>query len=173
MGPILLIILGILSLAAGFLAMLNPFGASVAATVIAGWAFVLLGILEIIAAFQATGRGARIWAIILGVIAVVIGVNVLGEPLKSMVALTLVVGVMFVASGIFKLIVGFGASGNLRWAVLISAVASLVLGGIVLAYFPESAFITLGIMLAVELISNGIVMIAMGAGLRSLKKQMA
>ena len=61
-------------------------------------------------------------------------------------------------------------SGNLRWTILLSAVASLILGAMVLTNFPQSAEILLGILLAVELISNGIWLMAIGWVEREAKK---
>lgn len=170
MSWLFLIVLGVLSILAGLFAFFNPFAASVAATLIAGWAFLLIGALQIVAAIQAEGWGARLWAVLFGVVALLLGVNLVAQPLEGVLALTLVAGILFVASGVFKLFTAFGLEGNLRWAVLISAVASLILGGIVLLYFPESAFVTLGVLLAMELIANGIALVAMGGYGRSLAK---
>lgn len=157
-----MLIIGVLSLIAGLMAMFNPFGASLVATAIAGWSFAILGVLQIFDGVRAEGWGGKLWAILLGVIALFLGINILGEPLQGMVALTVVVGFMFAVSGIFKVIVGFAVpSSPLKWAVLVSGAVSLVLGFMVLSNIPGSAVVALGVLLAVELLSNGVSMIAL------------
>ena len=162
MNWIIMMIAGVLSVIAGFVALANPFGASLVATTIAGWSFVFLGFLQVFAAFRAEGWGGKIWGLLLGLVAVVLGVNILGEPLSSMITLTFVVGIMFVMSGVFKVIFGFNIEdNNTKWAVVLSGAISLLLGAMVLSNFPASAASILGILLAVELLSNGASMIAM------------
>ncbi|MEQ9694286.1 DUF308 domain-containing protein [Shimia sp. SDUM112013] len=169
MNWIIMLIAGLLSVVAGFVALANPFGASLVATAIAGWSFLILGILQVFAAFGAEGWGGKIWGLLLGIIAVFLGVNILGEPLSSMIALTIVVGIMFVMSGVFKIIFGFGIEGGMKWAVVLSGVISLILGGMVLTNIPGSAVVALGTLLAVELLSNGISMIAMAFAVKQIK----
>jgi uncharacterized membrane protein HdeD (DUF308 family) len=173
MNWLFLVILGILSLVAGTVALFNPFEASIVATSLAGWLFVFMGVLQIVGAVQADGWAGRIFGVLLGVVALFVGLNVIGEPLTAMLTLTLVVGILFVASGIVKLFMGFTVVGNLRWAVLLSAAASLILGAMVLTNFPQSAVVLLGVLLAVELLSNGVALIAIGWFARGLKKAIA
>jgi uncharacterized membrane protein HdeD (DUF308 family) len=158
-----LVVLGILSIIAGILAILNPFPASFVAVKLAGWAFLIIGGLQIIEAFRATGWGGRIWALAIGVLALIAGINLLGEPLAGMVSLTLVLAILFLVSGIVKLIAGWQIkNAQYRLAVLLSGIASLVLGFIILSNFPVSAITVLGILLGVELISNGVSALALG-----------
>ena len=166
MAKPLLIIVGLFSALAGLYALFNPFPATMAATLIAGWAFLILGVLQVVAAFRATGWAGRIWAVILGLLAVLIGVEILANPLAGVVALTLAVAMLFVASGIAKIVLGAGMQGSeFRWAVIFSGAASLVLGGMILWNFPVSGIWALGVLLGVELLSNGIASLALAFAL--------
>ena len=159
----LLVILGVLSLIAGIFALLNPFPASLAAVRLASWAFLIFGALQVIDAFTAQGWGAKFWSLILGVVAFLIGIDLLTEPLAGLIKLTMVLGVLFLVSGAFKFIVGWGIQrSELKAAVIVSGLASLLLGFIILSNFPESAATSLGILLGIELISNGVSAIALG-----------
>ena len=159
---IIMMLVGILSIVAGIVALLNPFGASVVATLITGWSFFILGFLQLIAGFRAQGTGNKVLGVILGLIALFIGINLVAKPLEGVITLTMVAGIMFLASGIFKAWFGFAnTEGGLRGAMMISGVISILLGVMVLSNFPQSATVVLGILLGVELLSNGISAIAL------------
>jgi uncharacterized membrane protein HdeD (DUF308 family) len=156
-GWILLFALGVVSIIAGILALLNPFPASLAAVTLAGWAFLIIGAIQIFEAFRAQGWGGKLWTLLLGVVAVLVGINLLGRPLAGLITLTLVLGVMFIVSGLFKFIVGWRIHrSDFKFAVLISGAASLIVGLIIISNFPVSAAASLGILLGIELISNGV-----------------
>lgn len=158
-----LVILGVLSLIAGIFALLNPFPASLAAVRLASWAFLIFGALQVIDAFTAQGWGAKLWSLILGVVAFLIGIDLLTEPLAGLIKLTMVLGVLFLVSGAFKFIVGWGIRrSDLKAAVILSGLASLLIGFIIMSNFPASAATSLGILLGIELISNGVSAIALG-----------
>ncbi|SFL45227.1 HdeD family acid-resistance protein [Shimia aestuarii] len=159
---IIMMLVGILSLVAGIVALLNPFGASVVATLITGWSFFILGFLQLIAGLRAEGAGNKVLGALLGLIALFIGINLVAEPLRGMITLTMIAGIMFLASGIFKAWFGFAnTEGSLRGAMMISGLVSIVLGVMVLSNFPQSAAVVLGVLLGIELLSNGISAIAL------------
>ncbi len=158
----ILMLVGILSLVAGIVALLNPFGASVIATLITGWSFFILGFLQLVAGLRAEGAGNKLLGALLGLIALFIGINLVAKPLEGLIALTMIAGIMFLASGVFKAWIGFsGARGPMRGALMISGLISIVLGVMVLSNFPQSATVVLGILLGIELLSNGISAIAL------------
>jgi uncharacterized membrane protein HdeD (DUF308 family) len=51
--------------------------------------------------------------------------------------------------------------------MILAGIVSLVLGGMILANFPQSALVVLGIFLAVELISNGVSLIVLALSRKS------
>lgn len=160
---ILLTTLGVCSIIAGVLALLNPFPASLAVLQITAWAFLILGVLQAFVAYRAEKWSGKLWSLLLGIIAIVIGINLLGKPLAGLITLTLLLGSLFVVSGIFKSIVGWQLhKREYKAAVLMSGAISLIIGLIILSNFPVSAATSLGILLGIELISNGISAAALG-----------
>jgi len=167
----LLIILGIIAVIAGFFAILNPLAGSIAVTLITGWSFLLIGVLQIIAVFQETGWGARIWSLILGVVAILAGISLIGNPLAGTISLTYLLAILFVVSGIFKIIASFGMpSGNWKWLVLLSGVLSIGLGILIFANFAAAALTTLGLLLGIQLISDGASMLGLAFASRQIEK---
>lgn len=159
---ILWIIVGVLSILAGILALANPLAATLTAELIAGWSFLFIGILEIIAAFQVKGWGGRIWIILLGIACVILGIVMLRNPLAGVVSLTILAASLFLVNGIFKVVASFSLrkTGGF-WLLLLSGALSIILSIMIFSNFPASALTILGVMLAVELISNGIALIGL------------
>ncbi len=159
---ILWILMALLAIIGGVFALANPLAASVAATVIAGWVFVFTGVFQTIAGFRAEGTGAKIFTILLGLLGIWVGITLLGHPLKGMVALTTVVAAMFIASGIAKIVLSFSLEDRrFFWMILISGVASTALGLVIFANFPVSAATSLGLLLGINLLFDGISALAM------------
>ena len=163
-------VLAVISLIGGVLALFNPFAATLAATMMAGWVFALLGIVQIVQAFQVQGWGGFIWALLFGLLSLIVGGSLIFNPLAGMVSLTLLVAVLFVATGVVKTMYAFSLRPVTGWGwVLFSGLVSLALGIMIMADFPASAASILGILLGVELISNGVLFLFVALGLRNLR----
>jgi uncharacterized membrane protein HdeD (DUF308 family) len=165
---ILWLLIGAITLLGGIFALVNPFVATLAATKLAAWIFLIAGVLQLLGVFQTEGWGARIWGLILALAFIWLGVSILGNPLGGVISLTLMAGLMFVATGIAKIIFAFRirGSGYFVWALL-SGLVSLVLGVMVFTNLPQSAAVLLGVLLAVELIATGITLISFAFLLRN------
>lgn len=154
------LVAGIISLIGGFFALANPLAATLTAELLAGWMFIIVGIVTIISAFGDMGWGGRILAILLGVALLFFGINLVGEPLRGVISLTFLAGTMMLILGVFRILLAFGShNANLRMVMILSGVLSLILGIMIFANWPMSAAVVLGIFLAIELISNGISLI--------------
>ena len=167
---ILWVIIGVIAVAGGIMALLNPFVATLAAEQLAGWLFLVVGLLQIIGGFREEGWGTKLWVILLGVLAVVLGVSLLSNPLAGILALTTVVAILFVVGGLTKIVLAFSLEDrSFFWMILLSGAVSLILGLMVFSNFPQSAVVLLGVLLGIDLISNGIAVIAMALALRKVK----
>lgn len=165
------IVMGVISILAGILALANPLAATLTAEQLAGWAFLLIGLLDLVAALRDREDGSRIWAILVGAAFILLGVMLLARPLQGIVSLTLVVAILFLVTGIFKVIWAFELRGTQAfWLVLLSGLLSVLLAVMILANFPASAVTILGILLAVELISSGVSMIALSSVIAAARR---
>lgn len=161
--------LGVLMIVCGIIALLNPFATTLAVEQFLAWVFLIGGVFQLIAVFSAESWGQRIWGLILAAVNLWLGVSLLGNPLAGVITLTIVVGIMFAVSGVIKVIYAFNLRGTpFFWAVLISGAVSVVLAAMVFSNFPQSAAVLLGILLAVELLSSGVTLVAMGIALKSV-----
>ena len=167
----LLIILGIISVVAVSLKNNNPVAGSMAVTLLTGWLFLLIGILQIVAVFRETDWSHRLWSLLLAVLAVLAGVSLLANPLAGVISLTYLLAILFVVSGIFKIVASLALpSGNWKWMVLLSGVLSLGLGVLIFANFAEAALTTLGLLLGLQLISDGASMLGLALAARKIER---
>lgn len=158
-----------ISLIGGLLALLNPFEATLAATLMAGWAFAFVGAVQIIQSFQVQGWAGFIWALLLGLLTLVVGCSLIFNPLAGMVSLTLLVAILFLATGVVKAMYAFSLRPLSGWGwVLFSGLVSVALGVMILADMPFSATSILGILLGIELLMNGILFLFVALALRKL-----
>lgn len=169
-NSILWIVIGLISIVGGFIAILNPVIATFAATTIAAWVFIFVGLFQIIAGFREEGFGAKLWSILLGALAVFLGYSILNNPLAGVLALTTLVGIMFLAAGVAKVFLAFSLEDRTYfWLILLSGVLSAVLAFMIFSNFPYSAATVLGLLLGIDLISNGVSVIAVALASRKLK----
>ncbi|KJS19764.1 MAG: hypothetical protein VR78_02775 [Hoeflea sp. BRH_c9] len=163
--------LAIICIVGGFLALINPFGATIFAVTLAGWVFLFQGVIQIIHAFRARQQSGFIWSLGLGVLSLLVGFVLVADPLAGSVSLTLLVAVLFLFTGVAKIMFALSLRGASGWIwVLASGLISAALGIMILAGLPSTAATILGLLLGIELISNGVLFLFVALGLRDLSK---
>ena len=129
----------VISLIGGVLALLNPLAATLTATLMAGWAFAFLGALQVFRRSD-QGWGGFIWALLFGLLTLAVGLSLIFDPLAGMISLTILVAVLFLVTGIVKIMLSFSLRPLTGWGwVLLSGIVSLVLGIMILADILSAA----------------------------------
>ncbi len=167
-GTTFLVIAGILALLGGFGALIFPLPASLAVTVLVGWAFLISGVVGLWAAFSGNDMSHRGWAGLFSLLDIVVGVWMLANPLAGMVSLTLVIGALFLVSGLVRLFLAFAnfRGTDMFWLMLLSGLISAGLGLFIVLKLPEASLVILGTLVAIELIVIGTMLLSMGIALR-------
>lgn len=161
------LIIGCLSMAAGVIALANPFAATLTAELMAGYLFIFIGVLTILTAFQDQGWGGRIWALLLGVALTLLGINLVTHPLEGILTLTFAVAALMLIAGVFRIILALTPlAASFRVPLLLSGVVSIILAVLIFANFPEASAVALGLLLAIELMSNGLGLIVISLSRR-------
>ena len=164
-------VVGVLSIIAGVVALLNPLAATLTAERLAGWLFLIVGFFQLFTAFRAEGWGGKLWALLWALITLWCGVVLLWNPGTGIVTLTGVLGVTLLLSGVFKAILAFKVRITpLWWMILISAVLSIVLGFMILNNLYAAALGALGVILGIELIQSGFGLIAVGKAVGGIEQ---
>ncbi|WP_283176756.1 DUF308 domain-containing protein [Gemmobacter sp. 24YEA27] len=166
------ILAGVLAVIAGLIALIFPLPASLAVAVFVGLAFLISGALGLFAAFSDKELPSRGWLMLLALMQLVLGVWLLANPLAGLISLTIMAGALFFATGVLRLVWAFRlgtSAGQGFWVLILTGLLSVGLGLYVLFFLPAASAILLGTLLAIELLSVGAALIAMGIALRKLQ----
>ena len=153
---LILVLVGLLSIIAGAIALLFPLPASLTLNAFVGASLAIGGALGLFGALRsATGRD-RLWGALLGVAVLLLGLSLLAQPLAGIQTLTLIFAIGFLASGLFKLLLGLQLGQHVwKAGLILSGAISVILAVMILTGLPQSAALVPGLLLAVELLSYG------------------
>lgn len=164
-----MVALGIVTIIMGAAAILFPLFSSIAVAIIIGFAFVVAGIAQIIAAFSYPKWGVRILTFIVGALCLMAGVFLLANPVDGLFALTIVVATIFLAEGVLKTIYAFRMRPLPGWGwLLFDGILSTVLGFMLWIQFPSSALWALGILAGISILISGWTMTMLGVAIGKL-----
>ena len=157
---VLLIVLGLVALAA-------PFIAGVVIETILAWLLILGGIGHFVLAWHVRGAGSHVWEFLVGLAYLAAGAFLFLHPAAGLVSLTLLLGAYLFIKGVFELMAGFAvrrvAGGG--W-IFVDAVISIILAGFIWLHLPYSAEWVVGTLLGVAILFSGISRLALGLAAR-------
>lgn len=149
---------GIVSVVIGLMAVAWPFAATYAATVVIGAFFFVAGAFSIGAGLFGHGSEGRIYAVVFGLVSLVVGVVMLLEPLTGALSLTLMVAIWLAARGALELYYGFRFRRR-RGTMLALGVVNLLLAFFILATVSYSALTLPGFILGISFLFGGVMSI--------------
>ncbi|RKF12926.1 hypothetical protein D6850_15600 [Roseovarius spongiae] len=162
------LLLGLLSIVFGLFVLGNAALATLAVTTIVGFLMLVSGGFQIVAGLSGGGAMSRAFSVILGVLLVLLGGSFLYNPLEGMISLTLLVLVLFAASGVVRLVVARRMRDTrLFWPMLISGALSILLAAYIGANFAAASVTLLGIMMGIEMLFNGAGLVALAFFVRT------
>lgn len=158
----LFLLLGVLMVVAGVIAIVTPFVSGVAITALVGVLFLIEAVVHFVHTIRAgKGVGNLILGIIVAVLYAVAGLLLLAFPLKGLITLTIVLGALFIGTGLLRTIVALEMSGAPGWGwMLVGGLLSLALGILIYAGLPTSIVWAVGVIVGIDLIFFGWALIA-------------
>lgn len=158
-------LVGVFCVLGGLFALANPFAASLSTELLVGWLFLIGGILGVVSALRDPAQ--RMWMMLSAFVALAIGVFMVANPLSGLVALTALIAVALFVGGVVRLIWAARLKETpMFWLLLVSGAVSVLLGGMILANFPQSALTVIGVFLGIELLLTGVPLIVLGLSQR-------
>lgn len=164
----MLLLVGVLSIAAGIIILLKPSDSLATLAVIAGIFLLADGIIELAASLMHGTRNRGTLAL-LGVLTAIIGVLLIRHPIGGVAAVALLIGIWLIAIGVVRVIAAFEVDENRGWNIFAGAVE--LLAGIVIVSDPNIGFATLALLVGIGFILNGMGMFAVGWGLHALRRE--
>ena len=155
-----LLAMGIVYVIAGFVAVGHPVVSSFAVNLVLGVILIVGGIISVIGSFFSGDWKRFLFVLISGVLYLIVGYLLLKHPVSGVVTLTLLLGAFLFVEGVFKIIHAFQMKPAANWGwLLISGLASLILGILIYSEFPSSSAYILGLLVGIYFLLNGFSMI--------------
>jgi uncharacterized membrane protein HdeD (DUF308 family) len=149
------------AIALGVLALISPFEAGIAATMVLAISFVVVGFFGLIAGLRARHWTGSFGLMLLSVVSIVAGAFIFANPLIGLGTVTLVCIAGLAAAGITKVIWSFRIpAGRGRWLIALSGLLSIAVAGMLYWHFPFSAAWAFGVLVGVTLIFEGVTHLA-------------
>jgi uncharacterized membrane protein HdeD (DUF308 family) len=159
--------LGAAFLVVGVAALVFPMVATLAATLFVGWVLIFSGAVTLFGSFSVRGAGPFFGSLLLGLLSVAAGAFILARPVGGALAITLVLGVLFMIQGAFELVLAFELRPARSWTMMLaSAIASIFLALVIIWGWPGVSLVALGAILGVNLISTGLAYLFLGRTVR-------
>lgn len=154
-------LLGLLLVVMGVVVLGDVVIASVVSVLFLGWTLLIGGAAAVVLALFRIGRGGFWIGLLTGAFTLVTGVVFVRNPGVTLLALSLVTGALLIAGGIIRIVLAVQEAEQ-RLVLLISGVASVVLGLMILNRWPESALWLLGTVLGVQILIDGLLLMLLG-----------
>ena len=171
--PIWFFALGAVMIVLGILALSFPLISTLAVELTIGILLAIAGTATLVHAFSDKGWTGFIWQILIGAVYLFGAAVFFLDPFGVTVALTIYLGVVFCADGVFLIVMGIRARPTPRWGwFVLSGVASILLSLYVFFGIPTGAsLVLLGVLLGVNFIFVGATLLAFGLGIRDIMKR--
>ena len=150
------ILLGIVLIVAGAFVLGDLALATLISTIFIGAMAIAAGVFEIVHSFWTKGWGGFLWQILLGLAYIVIGLVLFTQPAGGALALTWVLGVVFVVSGIARIYVSIRNWAHAGWLLLISGLLGILVGLYILIGWPATGLWVIGFLLGIDLVFHGL-----------------
>ena len=148
--------LGVVFVIGGMLAIFAPLVSSLAVTLVVAIVLGWVGLMQVIQAFSVKSWGGFIWQLIIGLIILIGGIWTYVNPVVGALTLTIVVAAVFLAKGVFQVILGFQMRPHSGWGWLIaSGVLAIIVGLMIWMNWPFSGTWVLGTLAGISLIFTG------------------
>ncbi|MGW7364168.1 HdeD family acid-resistance protein [Streptomyces sp. NPDC054841] len=163
-----LAVLGVVLVLAGLVGLVYVGVATLTSMLLFGWLLLIGGIVGLLHAIESRGTNFFWLGVVVAALNIAAGVVVLRHPQGSAEALTMFAALLFLTGGLFRLVGSLVVRGPQFGWTLVQGAFGLLLGILVLANWPESSRYVLGTFFSLALLFDGLGLIAIGIGGRSV-----
>ena len=167
----LFMIEGVVLLVLGLAAIVVPPIASLAVAIFLGWLFLVSGMVGLLTTYWMRHAPGFWWSLLSAVLALVVGVVLIGWPISGVLSLTLVLITFFLIEGAASIMYALEHRRQLpdRWGwMLASGIVDLVLAALIFIGLPATAAWAIGLLVGINMVFGGVALIAMAMTARRL-----
>jgi uncharacterized membrane protein HdeD (DUF308 family) len=154
--------LGIFQIVLGVIAVAASEFVTLASVVLFGWLLLIGGVLSVVHAFWQKEWSGFFVDLAMGILYVVVGFMVVGNPLAATETLTLLIALFLFMGGIFRIVAALAGKVQNSFWVLLNGFVTLVLGIMIWRQWPLSGLWVIGLFIGIELIFYGWSLVMVG-----------
>ena len=155
----------------GIAAILLPFVATLTVQAVIAAVLIIAGITHILHAFQARQSKGLALRLLTGILYGLVGIMLLAFPLQGAITLTLLLAILFILAGAFKLSLALYLRPLSTWGwLMFSGVISVMLGVFIWMGLPGTARWAIGLLVGIELLFSGWVMTMFAISMKNSRK---
>ncbi len=161
---------GIVLLVLGATAIVIPPLATLAATILFGWLFLISGVVGLFTSFMMRAAPGFWWSLLSALLGIVVGVWLLARPVSGAISLTIVLVVFFIIEGVVTIMFALDHKRELsgRWGwMLASGIVDLLLAAVIFSGLPGTAIWAIGLLVGINLVFGGAALTAMALHARN------
>ena len=159
---------GILLIILGSVAILLPFFFARVLETFLGALFLFVGTVGLIRSLTTRVAPGTFFSLLLYLLFFITGIFIFIHPYSGISAFTLIIGLVFMASGFLKTAFAFSvknAASNWFWALL-DGIITIMLGVMIFAQWPVSGIVVISVMIGIKLLFLGYSLLMLSSGIK-------
>ena len=162
-------ILGVIAIILGILCLLAPGLTGTSVVILLGVLVLAAGIVRLIWAFQAGSLGKGLLMFAIGGLTLLCGIALMANPLFASGVMSIILALYLIIDGISEIVGGMQLRPEAgRGWMLFGGIVSILLGIMIWRQFPLSGVWAIGILLGIKLFFVGLIMVTGGSAVRSI-----
>ncbi len=162
------VFMGVVTAALGVFLIAYPLATATVTTLLLGWVLIFVGIAQFVFALHSQTAGKFSWKVLVSALYGITGVAVAFFPFEGVEALTGLLGTLLMLQAGLLTVTAFQVKPLDGWGWFVAdAIASLLMGILILARWPSSSVWAIGTLVGVAVLMGGISRIVIASRIRS------
>jgi len=162
------LVVGIVLVILGMVAIGSAVAMTIVSVLFLGWLLIVGGVFEVVHGFSHRPWSGFFINLLGGVLYAVAGLVMVANPALAAVTLTLVIAVMLIVAGLFRLLIAFSTPLHHRGWLVLNGAISILLGVMIWRAWPVSGLWVIGMFIGIDMIVDGWTEIMLALSARSL-----
>ncbi|HVA40013.1 MAG TPA: HdeD family acid-resistance protein [Candidatus Binataceae bacterium] len=162
------LVLGIALVIIGMIAIGSAVAMTIVSVMFLGWLLIIAGLFEVIHGFKHRPWSGFFINLLGGVLYAVAGIVMVANPALAAVTLTLVIAIILIVAGVFRLFIAVSTPLHHRGWLILNGAISILLGVMIWSSWPVSGLWVIGLFIGIDMIFDGWTEIMLALSARSL-----